>query len=102
MKRIHSWLLAAVFATLMPATTFAKSKVHALLVFDTNDPILGVHARHSRDDMVRVLGSAFRGSRGRRLKWTLLDGNNVTADNILNYYANLKPKKNDTVFFYYA
>lgn len=73
--------------------------VHALIVADTNDARIGQHVESDRRIVVGAIEEAFPSHR-RTLR--VLEGDDATPENVLQYYSALKNGTNDTLLFYYA
>ncbi len=85
------------------SSTAADPKVYALLVFDTHADNIGDDTKIDRDNLTRVLFKSFdQDGRRHRLEMRVLEGSNVTPDNILKYYRDIQSTKEDTFFFYYS
>jgi hypothetical protein len=107
-RRIVLLVLVAVsfLASATPAAAQAKeaSRVRILVVADTAAPGAAIFGLGIDGDCVkRVFDELFtRSGRGHRYTLELHSGGQVSAANILSYYANLKSNPTETLVFYYT
>ena len=84
-------------------TCRAEPKLYALLVFDTNAENIGRSIEKDRTNIMRILYKAFdKDERRHQVEWHILDGDRVSRDRILKYYADLETDGDDIIFFYYS
>ncbi len=78
------------------------SRVRVLLLLDTDDR-MGATWGLDGDNMKEVMEAAFV-KQGLKDRFTIdmLVGKNVTSDNVMKYYANLKSDPSEALLFYYS
>lgn len=99
-RRLWIWIASGWFlGAVANADDLDAPFVHVLIVADTNDLRIGKHVETDRRTVVSALEQAIPAHR-RTLR--VLDGDNATPQNVLQYYRDLKSQPNDTLLCYYA
>src|SRR5579859_3717553 len=91
--------LLLVASPLLSAPPKEVNKLHVLLVFDTQDDLL---SDSLEIDEQRVLGFLNSTIPANRLSVTVLKGENVTPERILDHYRKAKPSTEDGLLFFYG
>jgi hypothetical protein len=91
--------MAAASAGIAVADSVDAPRVHILIVADTDDSRIGQHVEADRRTVVASLGEAIPAHR-RTLQ--VLQGENATPQNVLQYYRDIENGPADTLLFYYA